>query len=81
MSTANVAGSPYLITPSNAVGGSFNTGNYSITYDTGLLTINPALLTAGLTGTATKIYDGTTAATLSAGNYTFAGIVNGDAFR
>jgi hypothetical protein len=79
VSSANVAGSPYLITPSNAVGGSFNTGNYSITYKAGVLTINPEILTAGLTGAATKIYDGTTAATLSAGNYTLTGIVNGDA--
>ncbi len=78
-STANVAGSPYLITPSNAVGGTFNAGNYSISYVNGALTINPEILTAGLTGTATKTYDGTTAATLSAGNYTLTGIVNGDA--
>jgi hypothetical protein len=78
VNTANVAGSPYAITASNAVGGSFGANNYSITYRSGLLTINPATLTANLTGTTTKVYDGTTAALLSAGNYTLTGILNGD---
>ena len=43
--TANVAGSPYAVTVSNAIGGTFTPGNYSITYDPGLLTVNPAALT------------------------------------
>jgi F0F1-type ATP synthase epsilon subunit len=76
---ANVSGSPYAITASNATGGTFSAGNYSITYDAGALTVTPAILTAGLTGAVTKIYDGTTLATLTAGNYTLAGVVNGDA--
>ena len=33
--TANVAGSPYAIIPSAATGGTFNAGNYTITYVTG----------------------------------------------
>src|SRR5437879_7869885 len=33
--TATVAGSPYLITPSAATGGTFAAGNYTITYATG----------------------------------------------
>jgi len=77
--TAGVGNSPYAIIPSAATGGTFNAGNYTIGYVNGALTIDPKILTAGLTGTATKIYDGTTAATLSAGNYTLTGIVNGDA--
>ena len=76
--TANVAGSPYAIIPSAATGGTFNAGNYTIGYVNGVLTVNPAMLTVGLTSTTTKIYDGTTAATLSAGNYTLTGILNGD---
>ena len=41
-------------------------------------TVNKATLTAGLTGTVSKTYDGTTAATLAAGNYTLSGVVSGD---
>jgi hypothetical protein len=40
--------------------------------------VNPAPLTAGLTGTVNKNYDGTTAAKLAAGNYTLAGVAGGD---
>ena len=41
--TATVAGSPYAITPSVAVGTGLD--NYSITYHAGSLTVNPASLT------------------------------------
>ncbi|MGD0206552.1 MAG: YDG domain-containing protein [Verrucomicrobiota bacterium] len=41
-------------------------------------TVNKATLTAGLTGTVSKPYDGTTTATLAAGNYTLSGVVSGD---
>lgn len=40
--TAGVAGSPYAITASNATGGTFSTGNYTITYHNGSLTVTPA---------------------------------------
>ena len=40
--TADVAGSPYEIAPSAAVG--IGMGNYSITYNAGALTVNPAPL-------------------------------------
>ncbi|MBV5329898.1 MAG: filamentous hemagglutinin N-terminal domain-containing protein [Chlorobium sp.] len=40
--TANVAGSPYDITASNATGGTFASGNYTITYHNGSLTVTPA---------------------------------------
>ena len=42
---ATLAGSPYTITPSAAVGGTFNPNNYSIVYNTGALTVGPATLT------------------------------------
>jgi hypothetical protein len=35
----------YTITPTGASGGTFNPGNYSVTYETGTLTVNPAPLT------------------------------------
>jgi filamentous hemagglutinin family protein len=41
-------------------------------------TITPATLTVGLTGSTSKVYDGTTAATLASGNYTLTGVVGGD---
>ncbi|MHB8415655.1 MAG: YDG domain-containing protein, partial [Acidiferrobacteraceae bacterium] len=40
-------------------------------------TINPALLTASIVGTPTKVYDGTTTATLTSANYSIAGFVLG----
>jgi O-glycosyl hydrolase len=41
-------------------------------------TVSPATLTAGLTGTVSKTYNGTTTATLAAGNYSLSGVVSGD---
>ncbi len=43
--TAPVSGSPYAITPSAAVGGTFAAGNYAITYANGNLTVTAAALT------------------------------------
>ena len=40
-----MSGSPYIITPSVATGGTFNTNNYAIAYNTNALTVNPATLT------------------------------------
>src|ERR1017187_6672301 len=40
--TAAPPGSPYTITPSLATGGTFNPANYTITYNTGALTVYPA---------------------------------------
>ena len=57
------------------------TSNYSFAQGAGnatALTIDPATLTAGLTGSVTKTYDGTDTATLAPGNYTLAGVVLGD---
>ncbi len=40
--------------------------------------ITPVSLTAGLTGSVTKVFDGNTTATLASGNYTLAGVLSGD---
>lgn len=49
--TANVAGSPYAIVPSAATGGTFDAGNYTITYNDGALTITARPITvASLSG-------------------------------
>jgi hypothetical protein len=41
-------------------------------------TINPATVTAALTGSVSRNYNGTTAATMAAGNYTLSGVVGSD---
>jgi filamentous hemagglutinin family protein len=58
--------------------GSTNLSDYvlpSVVYGTG--TINPAPLTVSIIGNPSKVYDGTTTAVLSAGNYQIAGFVSG----
>jgi len=42
---APLSGSPYIIAPSAATGGTFTPGNYALTYGNGALTVNPATLT------------------------------------
>src|SRR6202011_2150627 len=71
--TANVAGSPYAIVASNAVGSGL--ANYTIGYVNGALTVTPAALTV-TAASQSKVYDqtlslGTTAVTTS-------GLVNSD---
>ncbi len=61
VSNAPVSGSPYTITPSAATNGTFSVTNYSITYVTGTLTVNP--LPLALTGT--RPYDSTATAVFS----------------
>ncbi|HEU5047882.1 MAG TPA: YDG domain-containing protein [Rickettsiales bacterium] len=56
-------------------------GNYTLssTSTSGTVgQINAKSLTASLTGSVSKTYDGTTAATLASGNYSLAGIIGGD---
>jgi autotransporter-associated beta strand protein len=67
------------VTGGVALGGR-SAGNYSVGSPNTALTANitPKTLMAGLTGTASKTYDGTTAATLAAGNYSLPGVVSGD---
>ena len=74
--TATVAGSPYSIVPSGATGTGL--GNYSLSYQPGELTVNPAALTvSGLTANS-KRYDGTTTATLNTTGATLAGVLATD---
>ncbi len=72
--TADVAGSPYAIIASSAVGSGL--ANYTITYVNGSLTVNPAPLTITADST-TKTYGQTLTFTNSA--FTTSGLVNGDA--
>jgi autotransporter-associated beta strand protein len=61
-SNSPVAGSPYTITPSAAVGsGGFNAADYTITYVTNQLTVNPLAVVLG----GTRVYDGTANAAVS----------------
>jgi hypothetical protein len=71
--TAVVAGSPYPIVPSNAVGA--RVGNYTITYVNGGLTVNtkPLTITAD---SRSKVYGAT--ATFAGTEFTVAGLVNAD---
>ena len=71
---------PEAITnPGTLALGNNSFGDYTLTGGSGSVNISAATLTAGLTGTVTKTYDATTAATLAAGNYTLTGIIGGDA--
>src|SRR5207342_248139 len=44
VNTAHVVGSPYAITASGATGGTFTPSDYTITYNNGGMTVNPAAL-------------------------------------
>ena len=73
--TASLAGSPYTITPSNATGGTFTAGNYTITYADGRLTVSPALLTV-TANSASKTYGQTP--TLAGTAFTSSGLQNSE---
>ena len=73
--TASVAGSPYTITPSNATGGTFTAGNYTITYADGRLTVSPAPLTV-TANNASKSYGQTP--TLAGTSFTSSGLQNSE---
>ena len=60
-------------------GGSTNLSNYTlptVVYGTG--TINPAVLTVSIINNPTKVYDGTTTAVLTPGNYSVAGFAGSE---
>ena len=57
-STADVTDSPYDITASAAGGGTFNSGNYTISYVDGSLGVIPAGLLGIAANAAAKTYDG-----------------------
>ncbi|MFT3893179.1 MAG: sortase [Anaerolineales bacterium] len=69
---ATVAGSPYTIVPSAALGTGL--GNYTITYTNGVLTVNGLTVTPSITAND-KVYDGTNAATFTCA---LTGVVPGD---
>ena len=52
LATASVVGSPFAITPSNPVGGTFTPSNYTISYVNGALTVTPAPLTVTASNTS-----------------------------
>jgi len=74
------AGSGKAVTVSGLTLGGADAGNYTVnaTASANIGEISKAALTAGLTGTVRKPYDGTTTATLSNANYTLTGLVAGD---
>jgi hypothetical protein len=66
----------YAITPAG-----LTSSNYAVNFADGTLTISPAGVSAiavNLTGTTTKVYDGTTAATLVPGNFALTGFAAGE---
>jgi hypothetical protein len=70
------AGTGVGVTASDALSGA-GAGNYTLTQPTGLsANITPAALTVNGTSAASKVYDGTTAATLSGG--TLSGVIGSD---
>ena len=69
--TASIAGGPYAIVPSAAVGSGL--ANYNITYDNGSLTVTTATLTVTATS-STKVYGITFAPTA----FTTSGLANGN---
>jgi len=80
--TVNVGSQPVtasMIEADFTPGAGTNLNNYSFpitAYGTG--TITPALLTASIIGNPTKVYNGTTNVTLTAGNFQISGFVNGE---
>ncbi len=75
--TATVAGSPYPIVASAAVGTGLS--NYTISYINGSLTVTQRVLTVGGTFTVNnKVYDGTNSATFAVNNLTLLTLVGSD---
>jgi hypothetical protein len=73
--TATAAVGSYTITPSAAIGGTFTAANYTITYNTGTLTVNKIVLT--LTANSTSKTYGQTV-TFTGIEFTAIGLINGD---
>jgi filamentous hemagglutinin family protein len=73
--TAPVAGNPYAITASNAVGEGFTPSNYLITFNAGVLTVIPASLTVTANSASKTVGQSTTFAPTA---FTVAGLQNGD---
>jgi hypothetical protein len=74
---ANGAVGSYNLTPSAAVGGAFNANNYTITYNNGTLTVNPAALS--ITANAdSKTYGQTKTYGAGSAAFTSSGLQNGE---
>ncbi|MDE1989936.1 MAG: hypothetical protein KGI82_05650, partial [Betaproteobacteria bacterium] len=74
-------GPTIAVTAADTLGGT-DAGNYTLTQPTGLTAnITPATLTAAITRTITKTYDGTTAATLNDDSYSLSGLASGESIR
>jgi hypothetical protein len=77
---ANAPAASYNLTPSAAVGGAFNANNYIITYNSGTMTVNPALLS--ITASAdSKTYGQTKAYGAGSTAFTSSGLQNGETIR
>jgi len=75
------AGTGIVVTGAGYTLSGADAGNYiliSSSSSAAIGKIDPKTVTAGLTGTVGKTYDGTTAATLNGGNYTLTGVIAGD---
>ena len=78
---AGVAGGPYAITVD--LSGATGNNGYAVALGSNTartITVAPKTLTAALSG-VTKVYDGSTTATLGAANYSLTGLVGSDAFN
>ncbi|CAN1550047.1 MBG domain, YGX type [Burkholderiaceae bacterium] len=73
VANAGVLGNPYVVTPSNATGGTFAPGNYTISYVNGALTVTPAPLTITAQDVS-KVYGQTPALT----SFTSSPLANGE---
>ena len=71
------AGGSYTITASAATGGTFTASNYSITYDTGTLTVNTAALTITASDQS-KTYGQTVTFSSGSTQFTSSGLENGE---
>ena len=67
----------YTITASSPTGGTFDAGNYSITYDTGTLTVNTAALTITASDQS-KTYRQTVTFSSGSTQFTSSGLENGE---
>ena len=79
-STKN-AGSGILVTVGGLILSGTDAGNYTLSSGSSSAAIgiiDPKVLIATLVGTVEKTYDGTTSATLTAGNYGLTGLIAGD---
>ncbi|WP_304441715.1 S-layer family protein [Limnohabitans sp. G3-2] len=68
----------FTVTPGAAVLSTGADSNYNFSYVGSTHTVTPAPLSAALTGTSSKVYDGSTAAALTAGNFALTGFVNSE---